>query len=71
MNKKTDVIKYVNSLNLSIPQKAILIKTQYSSYDKYDKQIIQYINSQKLSINEKTKILQELGFTVRNGKVIS
>lgn len=71
INKKTDVIKYVNSLNLSIPQKAMLIKTQYSSYDKYDKQIIQYINSKKLSINEKTKILQELGFTVRNGKVIS
>lgn len=71
MNKKTDIIKYVNSLNLSIPQKAMLIKAQYSSYNKYDKQIIQYINSQKLSINEKTKILQELGFTVRNGKVIS
>ena len=62
-------MKYVNSLNLTIPQKAMLIKMNYSSYTNYDSQIINYINSQEISIDEKTEILEELGFKVRNGKV--
>ena len=67
--RKNAVIKYVNSLNLTIPQKAMLIKMNYSSYTNYDSQIINYINSQEISIDEKTEILEELGFKVRNGKV--
>ena len=67
--RKAAVIKYVNSLNLTIPQKAMLIKMNYSSYTNYDSQIINYINSQEISIDEKTEILEELGFKVRNGKV--
>ena len=42
-SRKNKVIKYVNSLNLSIPQKALLIKMEYNSYKKYDKQIAEYI----------------------------
>ena len=67
--RKNAVIKYVNLLNLTIPQKAMLIKMNYSSYTNYDSQIINYINSQEISIDEKTEILEELGFKVRNGKV--
>ena len=69
--RKYAVINYVNGLNLSIPQKAMLIKLNYSSFKDYDNQIIQYINSQDLTIAEKTDILKQLGFTVENGRVYS
>lgn len=69
--RKAAVIKYVNSLDLTIPQKAMLIKMNYSSYDSYDNQIINYVNNQNITISEKTAILEELGFKVRNGKVYS
>ena len=67
--RKYAVITYINNLNLSIPQKAMLIKMNYSSFRDYDNQIIEYINSQDLTIQEKTDILTELGFTVTNGRV--
>lgn len=69
--RKTAVIKYVNSLNLSIPQKAMLIKLNYSSYDSYNEKIIQYINKQNITREEKIIILTKLGFTIRNGRVYS
>lgn len=67
--RKNAVIKYVNSLNLSIAQKAMLIKLNYSSFDSYNKQIIECINSQDLSKDEKTEILTKLGFTIKDGRV--
>ena len=67
--RKTAVINYVNSLKLSIPQKAMLIKLNYSSYDTYNKQIIEYIVNQKLTATEKSEILTKLGFTVKDGRV--
>lgn len=67
--RKAAVIKYVNSLDLTIPQKAMLIKMNYSSYNNYNNQIINYINKQSISLDEKKEILEELGFKVRNGKV--
>lgn len=67
--RKVAVIKYVNSLDLTIPQKAMLIKMNYSSYNDYNNQIINYINKQSISLEDKKEILEELGFKVRNGKV--
>ena len=67
--RKAEIIKYVNSLNLTIPQKAMLIKMNYTSYSNYNNQIINYINEQDISIDEKKEILEELGFKVRNGRV--
>lgn len=67
--RKVAVIKYVNSLDLTIPQKAMLIKMNYTSYSNYNNQIINYINEQDISIDEKKEILEELGFKVRNGRV--
>lgn len=68
-NDKTEIIKYINSLNLSIPQKAMFIRMYYPSFDNYNKQIINYVNSQNMTVTEKTKVLEKLGFTVRNGRV--
>lgn len=67
--RKNAVINYVNSLKLSIPQKAMLIKMNYSSFNSYNSQIIEYINKQDLSKSEKEKILTKLGFTIKDGRV--
>lgn len=68
-NKKDATISYINSLKLSIPQKAIFIKLYYSSFDDYNEQIINYINQNVSSADEKTLILTELGFTIKDGRV--
>lgn len=68
-SRKIAIIKYVNSLDLTIPQKAMLIKMNYSSYNDYNNQIINYINKQSISLEDKKEILEELGFKVRNGRV--
>jgi len=68
-NKKTDIIKYVNSLKMSIPQKAMLIKMYYSSFKVYDDEVINYIKKEVKNMNEREEILKELGFTVKDGRV--
>ena len=69
-SKKNKIINYVNSLNLSIPQKAILIKSQYSSYDSYNKQIVNYVNSQNLSKFDKATLLKSIGFDNYNSYIV-
>lgn len=67
--RKNAVISYVNSLDMSIVQKAMLIKMNYSSFNQYNKQIIEYVNNQSLTIDEKSAILTKLGFKVKDGRV--
>ena len=43
-NKKAATIEYVNNLELDIPQKAMLIRSYYSSFKSYDSDIITYLN---------------------------
>lgn len=69
-SKKNKIINYVNLLNLSIPQKAILIKSQYSSYDSYNKQIVSYVNSQNLSKFDKATLLKSIGFDNYNSYIV-
>ena len=68
---KNKVIKYVNSLKLSIPQKAILIKSQYNTFNTYDKEIASYINQIKVPINEKKVLLRSIGFKNYDKDVIN
>lgn len=70
-SRKSSVINYVNSLNLTVPQKAILIKMEYASYDKYDKQIVEYINNKKLSIIDKGTILKSIGINSFDKQLIN
>ena len=67
--RKSAIINYVNSLDLSIAQKAMLIRMNYSSFTSYDKQIIEYINNQDLTKKEKEEILSKLGFKIKDGRV--
>lgn len=69
-SKLNKVVNYVEGLpNLTVAQKAFLIKSEMSSYKKYDNQIIEYIDSQKLSTKEKEEILKNVGFKIKNGRV--
>ena len=68
-DKKNATIKYINSLKLSIPQKAMFIKLYYNSFDDYNEQIVNYVNQNVSSMDEKVLILTELGFTIKDGRV--
>lgn len=70
-SRKNEVINYVNSLNLTIPQKAILIKSKYSSYDNYNNQIINYVNALNKSANDKKILLKSIGFDNYDGDIIN
>lgn len=69
-SRKNKVIQYVNSLNLSIPQKAILIKMEYNSYDNYNNQIVNYINGLNKTVNDKKVLLKSIGFDNFNKDVV-
>lgn len=70
-SRKRKVIQFVNSLNLSIPQKAILIKKSYNSYNDYNKQIVNYVNNQSLSKYEKASLLKNIGFDEYDSYIIN
>lgn len=63
-SKKNKVIKYVNTLDLTIPQKAAIIRTQYSSFDDYNKNIVSYVDSLDISRSEKVDILESLDMKI-------
>ena len=69
--RKNKVIKYVNSLNLSIPEKAILIKSNNTfKFNEYNNQIIDYVNELDITYEERVAILEELDMKVdSNGRV--
>lgn len=70
-SRKNKVIKYINSLNLSIPQKAMLIKMEYSSFKQYDNQIVKYVNNIDCSSYDKKVILKTIGFTSYDKDIIN
>lgn len=63
-SRKEKIVSYINSLNLSIPQKAILIRQEYSSFDDYNNQIISYVDDLDISFDEKKTILESLDMEV-------
>jgi len=65
-NDKEATINYVDNLDLSVPQKAILIKLISSNYklDNYNVDIINYIDENIDNMEDKIAILNKLGFTV-------
>ena len=70
-SRKKKVIQYVNSLNLSIAQKAILIKMEYNSYDNYNQQIFNYVNGLNKSSNDKKILLKSIGFDNYNKDIVN
>lgn len=58
---KKETFNYINSLDLSVPQKAMYIRMYYKSYDEHNKDIINYLDSLGLDFEEKRAILVKLG----------
>lgn len=64
-SRKKKVIKYINSLDIDYGAKIILYRSEYSSDDTYNYDIVEYLNSREdVSYSEMETILTELGFTV-------
>ena len=65
-NDKEETINYINSLDLSLPQKAMMIKLYYKTFNTYNTEIINYVDETVSNFNDKKEILEKLGFTVDN-----
>ena len=63
-SRKKKIISYINGLDLSIPEKAILIRQEYSTFDDYNSQIVEYVSGLDLSYEEKISMLEELDMKV-------
>lgn len=59
---KEETIKYINNLDLSMPQKAMMIKTFGYKFDDYNDEIFNYVNSLNMIPEQKQEILIYLGF---------
>ncbi len=59
--KKQAIFNFVNSLSLNIPQKKLLLSTQYDSFkNEYYQDVFNYINSLKITKEEKQRILNNI-----------
>lgn len=63
-SRRDKVVSYVNSLNLSIPQKAILIRTEYPSIDTWNYQILDYLNGLNILYQDKLTILDKIDMKI-------
>lgn len=64
-SRKEKVINYVNNMDADYGAKLILFKSEYTSDDTYNEDIIEYLNGREdISYSEMETILIELGFTV-------
>ena len=67
--RKKKTIAYINSLNMSIPQKAMLIRNYYSSFRSYNNDIVNYVANLDITYEEKVSILEDTGMKVKGNKV--
>ena len=69
-SKKAKVINYINSMNIPVSQKAILINLNGYKLTNYNSKVINYVNSSNNTTADKKEILKSLGFEVytKNGK---
>lgn len=64
-SRKEKVISYVNGYDLTIPQKAILIKsTNTFKFNDYNDDIVAYVDNLPLTYEEKVDFLEDLDMTV-------
>ena len=63
-SRRNKIIDYVNSLDLTIPQKAMLIRTEYSTFTEYNNEIVDYVIGLNVDYEEKVKILESLDMTI-------
>jgi hypothetical protein len=63
--RKTNVINYLNDLDIEYGEKLILFRTEYPADDTYNYDIVKYLEAKEgLTYQEKLEILAALGMTV-------
>lgn len=68
-SRKNKIFSAINSLKLTKLEKAMLMRTEYSSFDDYNYEIFEYVNKLSLNKSEKQEIFETLGFEVKGGRV--
>ena len=68
-SRKNKIFNAINDLKLTKLEKAMLMRTEYSSFDDYNYEIFQYVNKLSLTKSEKQAIFETLGFEIRGGRV--
>jgi hypothetical protein len=64
-SRKEKVLDYINGLDADYYTKVILYKSEYTSYDDKNYEIIEYLNARNdISFEEEIAILRKLGFDV-------
>jgi hypothetical protein len=64
-SRKEKVLDYINNLDADYYTKIILFKSEYTSDDTYNSEIVNYLNNRSdLTYDERVAILTELGFRV-------
>lgn len=67
--RKAKTMAYINSIDMNIPQKAMLTRRYYSSFRTYNKDIVNYVSNLDITQDEKVSILKDMGMTVKGNKV--
>ena len=67
--RKMKLISYVNSLNMDIPLKAMLIRNYYTSFKQYNNDIVNYVSNLDISYEDKIEILKGTGMKVNRDRV--
>lgn len=68
-SKKQKVFNYINSMDIPFEQKVILAKSEYNTYNEYNRQIINYLNNQDIDYDTMKTILEDLGFKVKGNNI--
>ncbi len=64
-SRKNKVVSYINEYDLSIPEKAILIKSTNSfKFNDYNDEIVSYVSDLNISYDEKVNILKSLDMEI-------
>lgn len=67
--RKAKTIAYINSLNMEIPQKAMMIRNYYTSFRQYNNDIVKFVANLDLDYEDKKAILEGTGMTVNGNRV--
>ena len=64
-SRKNKVVRYINEYDLSIPEKAILIKsTNTFKFNDYNNEIVDYVSKLDIGYEDKVYVLEELDMIV-------
>ena len=67
--RKQKTLAYINSLNMEVPQKAMLVRQYYTSFRQYNNDIVNFVSNLDISYEDKKAILEGTGMSVKGNRV--